>query len=496
MATGTLQGSLKVVVDPNRLRAVIRTRGAEEYAAVGESELLAALKEAKVEITDAVKTRIQDFLDSVKNGSLEKDSEFVLAQGTPPTLPVDANFLYADPADPEKLDAVDPVVSKAVEDDGRPINFFDICKIRVVVEGQILGKLTPAEYGKSGVDVYGQMIPPSSKPLDITVGDGVELDADGETVRAKTSGRLHISRQRINILPLLEIKGNVDFESGSIESPIDVTVRGDVQDGFHVHSGANISVGKAVDAADLKAEGDIRIYGGISGRGKGKVEAGGDIAVRFCNEANLHLQGNLIVQKEILNSRVYTCGMLELAYGSLIGGTTYARAGARINTIGSDAGIKTFIAIGPDPVVIADCCKYDEQIIKRRDAANKIRETVKPLLAQLKRLLPAQRERATELMYEADRLEGEANDLLKQKEDAIQQASPAEEAVLRLFGKILPGTTLAIGGRAVIFTKPLHGPIRIAYKRVDRVMEVVAINQLTGSLTILQSREYRPNATG
>ncbi|MBN1491574.1 MAG: hypothetical protein JXA69_16800, partial [Phycisphaerae bacterium] len=124
--------------------------------------------------------------------------------------------------------------------------------------------------------------------------------------------------------------------------------------------------------------------------------------------------------------------------------------------------------------------------------AGKIRDAVKPLMAQLKRLLPAQRERATELMYQADELEGAVQAMLAKKDTMLKEASPAEDPFLFVATVIHSGVTIIIGDRMTTFTKELHGPVKIMRRRVNRVLEMVAVNDLSGGVTVLHSREFVP----
>ena len=62
-------------------------------------------------------------------------------------------------------------------------------------------------------------------------------------------------------LAVVEIAGDVDFESGSLDVPTDVLVRGDVKDAFHVCSRKNIAVKGVIGACRVAAGGDIQASG-------------------------------------------------------------------------------------------------------------------------------------------------------------------------------------------------------------------------------------------
>src|SRR5690606_37538626 len=103
--------------------------------------------------------------------------------------------------------------------------------------------------------------------------------------------------RHLSVQPVVEVKGNIDFETGSMNATTDVLVRGNIQDGFHVHTTRNLSVNGFIEGAEVKAAGDVQVRGGIAGKNKGTVEAGGQIIAKFCNEANLKAQGDIVFAK-------------------------------------------------------------------------------------------------------------------------------------------------------------------------------------------------------
>ena len=479
MATDTLQRALSIQTDVRAMRATVRVAADADYSAVIPADILEIAERARIRLTDAVRARAVELAERLRAGDIPAE-ELLLAEGTPPTEPQDAELIFADSEETQDPD----------EQDSEPdrIDFYRQCRIRTVLEGGVIGRLRPAAPGTPGVDVFGKSVPPERKPREIELGENVEVDADGQ-VRAKVSGKVHFVGGRLSVQPVIEIKGDVNFETGSIDTPTDVLIRGNVLDGFYVRGARNVTVGGAIGAAEVRAGADVQANGGIAGKGKGSIEAGGHVVAKFCDECSVRAGGDVSVAKEILNSTIHARGRLRLAAGALIGGYAHARCGAEIRAAGSDGNVKTTISVGIDPAVLEKCREIDEQVNKRKEAAAKIRQTVEPLLAQLKRLLPAQRERATELMYEADRIEASIQDLLNQKDAMLKESTPEEPAYLLVSSKAYSGVTIIIGDRMTTLTRDLSGPVRIMRRRVNRVDEIVAINDATGHLQVLGSRE-------
>jgi uncharacterized protein (DUF342 family) len=492
MATHTLQRPLKINISADRMTATLRASPDEDYTAVLAADILQTLESAKVKVTDEVNERAATVVE-ILHGANVPAEDVLLAEGRPPTEPQDAVFIFNDS---ETLGSVDDDPDDAADGDAHApdleaVNFFEQCRIRTVAAGDAIGTLTPTVRGQSGSDVLGNVVAPKRRPLDIELGDNVKLDDDGKTVRALVDGKVHFAARRLTVLPVVEIKGNIDFETGSVKAETDILVHGDVQTGFHVRSKKNVSVNGVVEGAEIAAGGDVQVRGGIAGHGKGVVKARAQLVARFCNEANLDAAGEMIIHKEIINSHVRTGGFLRMARGALIGGFAYAMRGAEVKSLGSDANIKTVVAIGLDPGILDQCDEIDQEIDKLRAATERIRESIPPLLNNLKRLSAEQRERATELMYRADELGNEAANLEKKKEQLIRDGTPEEPPFLHVSGCVFPGVTVILGNRMTAFTKEFKGPVRIERRLVDRVTEIVAVNSLTGNVSVLPSRDSR-----
>ena len=114
---------------------------------------------------------------------------------------------------------------------------------------------------------------------------------------------------------------------------------------------------------------------------------------------------------------------------------------------------------------------------------------MEPLLANLKRLTAQQREQATELLNKVKELMLSLDDMRREREELLERARsqghPAVVISKQVFGKVRVG----IGGRETVLTKPLAGPVQIEERKVKNVTEFVAVNPLTGSVTVLGSTQ-------
>jgi uncharacterized protein (DUF342 family) len=265
-----------------------------------------------------------------------------------------------------------------------------------------------------------------------------------------------------------------------------------VQDLFVVRSRKSVSVQTHVGAAALEAGEDIFIRGGISGKDKGRITAGGRVSAKFCDAVTVQAADDVEIIKEAMNSQITTEGCLLLPRGALIGGWAHARKGAEVRILGNDASVKTILSVGVDPRIRQQVRKLEERIHKHEEAAEKIEAAVRPLVAALKRLTPSQRERATELMCEAENLRGRITEMTHQKEKLIASSKPQGEPVVEVLSQLHAGVTVMVDGLATRFESERKGHVKIRKRQIENNRELILVDQLSGGITVLPSFRYRP----
>jgi uncharacterized protein (DUF342 family) len=315
-------------------------------------------------------------------------------------------------------------------------------------------------------------------------------DAAGSDVVAESDGRVALEGDTIRLYDVLDVRGDVDFASGSIESVVDVKVHGTVRTNFHVRTTKSLTVDKLIEAAEVDAGENVAVRGGVFGHdGHGHVRAGGSVSANFINEMSVEAVGDVLFQKEVLNSHIRSDGQVLGEHGAIIGGSIYAREGVRARVVGSDAGVTTRLAVGTDLALLRRARKMEQQVRELEKGAGQLRQIIKPLMANLKRLVPAQREQVTELMCKADEIDIQIEQLLREREELLARGAPRGTPYVQVTEGLHAGVRLQMGLRQVIVNRRLHGPVKIEVRKVDDVTEVVAINQRTASVTVLPSSE-------
>ena len=79
-------------------------------------------------------------------------------------------------------------------------------------------------------------------------------------------------REKINVFPVYEVNGDVDYNTGNIDFVGTIVIRGNVRSGFKVKADGDIRIIGSVEGAELEAAGSIEISAGIIGQNKGLLK--------------------------------------------------------------------------------------------------------------------------------------------------------------------------------------------------------------------------------
>jgi len=487
-------GRFRVLVSRDRLQAWIEISGTRQVGQEPptEAEIIGALSDKGVAITDDVRTRVAECVKLLATRqqagtapAAEGPRRFLVAQGRPAVEAKNGEFEWDEAFDARMRDWQSDA----------PVNYYTMNSILTLEAGTRVGRITPPTDGQPGLDVYGKPIPPlRKKGLPLRLGSGLcPVQGDPQWVCTTAPGHLAREGNTLYIKPLVSVTGDVDFRSGNIDSVVDVHVSGGIKPNFRVRTSGSLTVQRAVEAASLDVGGDIQVRGGLFGQESGHlIRAGGSITASICDNADVVCGGDLNITREIVNSRVRVEGLLRIERGSIVGGEIYARNGVKVKDAGSDVAVTTRIAVGIHGAVLYRAQLLDQQVRKQQEQAEQIRTRIQPLLANLKRLTAAQREQATELMAKADEIELAAEALVAERNQILEAAKPSCKPGIEVTGTLFPGVVLVFGLREARIRTPIKGPVRVEERLVNNVTEIVVVNQLTGSVIPLRSGPVDP----
>jgi uncharacterized protein (DUF342 family) len=438
-------------VSPDRMTVTVAfTAG----AAVTAAAVIAALREQKLASFD------DGVVMEALGGSVPAEP-IVVATGRPPVAPR-----------PAKLDLCVPVADATA------------ATVAKVEAGQVVAEFCPAVAGKDGADVFGQSVAAVADAGEPEIGRN--LTAEKGVLSAKCRGNLRLRGNVLSVEPLLEIH-ETDANAAPVEFDGDAVVKGVLSEGRVLAVTGCVTVAGALEAVQLKCGGSLNVKGGLLGKQKGRYWVGGDLRCRFISAGTIYVGGDVHAQSEVINTRLVCAGRVNVAHGPIYGGTVAANGGILCKSLGHPSGTPTIVEVGESDAVMQPVNAQVAQIAANNSKVGLVRAKIEPLLRNMRQLTAVQKERATELLYEADEIEGQTKRMSAEVER--RRAAMRERAAyeVRVTEALHAGVTIRLGSIETILVASLQGPLVITTRKRELVTEVVLVEQGTRSCIVLPS---------
>ncbi|MGH7738963.1 MAG: DUF342 domain-containing protein, partial [bacterium] len=234
-------------------------------------------------------------------------------------------------------------------EDGR-IDYRAAHHIDNIAKGTLLARKIPATKGTAGMTVTGQATDAKDgKEIEVVAGKGVVASpTNPDEWIADTDGQVIVKENKISVMALYEIAGDVNFSTGNIDFVGTVVVRGDVKDGFKVFAGEDLIINGVVEAAELRANGKLTIGGGVSGNDRARITCGGDANIKYVRNAHVEVGGDLTSAQAIMHCKVTVGRKVTVAgkKGVIVGGQVIAGEEVMAASIGSNFATPTEVIVG------------------------------------------------------------------------------------------------------------------------------------------------------
>ncbi len=469
----TAKELVKVVVDPDLRRAWETAPRPDACASLAATDNESALQAAQVVVDDAVRSHIDEFLKQISTSGSPSKPKYLIAEARLPTEGVDGGIELLQEVS-VSADSGGDVLS------GGPGTFLSA---RSVAEGTAVGKLTATTQGVAGADVQGKTIEPQCGGKPVAIGDNLSLAQDGETVVASAAGQVVYQDRKLFLRPAKAFESDLSEESGPVQAQQDVCVGGTVHHG-KIICDRSISIGGAIDSSDAKVGDILFVHGGIVGS---SAQARGNVIAKFCHNARIRSNGDIHVRSEIMHSTLHAHGKVAVPTGKLIGGETSAGMGIDVDVLGNSASIATPVQIGISADEMQRCRQIDEEIEQKQQMAKQIRVRVEPLMSNLKRLSAKHREQATELMFKADSMDAEVEEL-REEQNGLRQIGE-NGAVVFVRTEIHAGVLIAIEDLEARLAQSYEGPIRFEKRKKNGTWQIVGVYpERTGNNEVVLSK--------
>lgn len=246
----------------------------------------------------------------------------------------------------------DNIRSPLEMDDGK-VDYRELKRLNNVKAGELIAEKFPPAEGQHGRSVTGEVLmAKNGKEAHFKIGKNVVLDETKTKLYAVIDGLVtKTDRDKINVFPIYEVNGDVDYHVGNIDFVGNVVIRGNVLPGFKVRADGDIRVIGGVEAAFLEANGSIEITGGVLGQNKAVVKAGANFKSSFVQDATIEAAEEVLITQSIMHSSVRG-GKAVYCKGSkglIVGGIVQAGEIVEARTVGNTMSTPTVIEVGVLP---------------------------------------------------------------------------------------------------------------------------------------------------
>lgn len=291
---------------------------------------------------------ILETLKKIQKGDKKENAVRVLiAKGTPVVEGLDGWIKYYHPHNQRVVIAAD---GKA--------DFRNIEKYITIKQGEKIATVFQGVPGKLGRDVYGtELIPRGIKKPTIEIGANItsetiisqeEPDKIYNEYSASCNGVLFSTEEQIQVTQQLQLTTNVGLSTGNINYEGSVTVEGAIEDGAKVTCTGILQVNQNVESSEIEVGQDLSVKGGIKLKNRGVIRVKGNVRSKFIENAILEVEGDIIVEGSILNSKIYCLGSLLLIgpTSAILGSEVIVYGSISTFNLGSTAGLDVVVELG------------------------------------------------------------------------------------------------------------------------------------------------------
>lgn len=296
-----------------------------------------------------------------------KQGKYLIAKGKEHINGKDAEIDY-------KFDT-DSSLHPEVNEDGS-VNFKKINLLKQVKKDQLLAVKKPITEGQKGATVTGKEIfPKKGKDMNFKIGKGIVVSEDGLSIRSEYDGAISFVNGKVSIDEILELPDGVGVNTGNIDFPGKVLVRGTVDTGYTIKATEDIIIDGIVEGATLISNANIEITKGVQGNDHAKIKCPGALKCGFINSSHVDVGGDINVDI-IMHSEVLSNGKLvaQGKKGTVVGGSYSIKKGVEAKIIGSEMGTITNIKVGIDNELLS---KYKKATEDQKKYGDEFRELVK-----------------------------------------------------------------------------------------------------------------------
>ncbi len=329
-----------VRISDDRMTASVRMYPPKTGASPLTAERLGRLLQEAGVVHGFSEKVLQNFIKFMESSDPTK--WFIVARGSEPTHGRDAMI--------EFLSGAETRVGSELQD-GR-IDYRQQRETPAVKVGDPLVRKHPATAGSPGRTVTGEAVPARpGQDRDVEAGENVQASADGLTYVAGIEGIAVRDGNRIRVVDLLEVDGDVDFSTGDLDlEKSGLLVRGTIRSTFSVKAAGTIVVEDSIEDAIVESTENIEVGKGILNGKLGSVTAGACVRAVFTQNARVLAGDSIQIRDSAFHSILAAKKSISIREGKgvLVGGHAVAGQRVEVKVAGSKANPKTVLQVGLD----------------------------------------------------------------------------------------------------------------------------------------------------
>jgi len=367
-------------------------------------------------------------------------TDYILAKATPAIQGHDAEITYHFNTD---------LSHKPKTNEDGSVDFHNLDTISRCKKGDLLATLKPADHGKPGIDVCGNVIRPNKVVNKILRhGNNIHLSEDGLQMFSDVDGHVTLTDDRVFVSNTFNIATDVGASTGDIDYDGNVVVKGNVLTGYSVKAKGDIEVYGVVEGAYLEAGGQIILRRGMQGMYKGILRANSNVISKFIENAEVYA-GGYVSTESIMHSNVSAQGDILVGgkRGVVSGGKLRSGTLISVKNAGSDMGTSTLLEVGIDPQISEEYRELEKKLTLMAEEKEKL---IQALNVLRKKITPGAtipnevKEYLRQITMKNIQLETEMKEAQRRFDALSIQMENSTAGMVKVQGTIYPGTKIVI----------------------------------------------------
>jgi len=347
---------------------------------------------------------------------------------------------------------------KPVEIEKGRVDFKNLNLFTTVQEGELIAEKLPPTPGVDGIDVLGQIVHAKpGKDIPFPLGKNV-LIKNNTQIFSALAGQLLLQNNKIHVIPVIEVNGDVDLSTGNIQFGGNVIIHGSVQPGFSVKAQGDVEITGTVSGGTVEGN-NVKVRMGIQGMQQGYIRAAMNLSTHFIENSTVFAGQDVFVSDVILHSHVSANRRIIVTErrGLIIGGEVTAGEEIQAKIAGTSAASSTDLQVGVNPL------QREEYAQLRKDLKIKqanLDQTQKALLIlktfDQSKLPPDKREMSLKLTKANFHLRGQVDAIQNRIGEIEKSFTEMRNSRIRISDTVHPGVKIVVG----TLVKPIRETMR------------------------------------